>query len=190
LEDPNPDVSRTAKETVKRLKIDPEKIRAAAQAPKVGDLGVNQVIDAVVSTRGDVNRGEQVFVQIGCNACHTVKADEPLKGPYLGTIATTYPRPALTEAILIPNKTLAQGFVANHFELKDGTELDGFVVREAADAVTIRTIAAQEHTIPTADIAKRERQERSLMPEGLAVGLTVRELASLLDYLEALAAKP
>ena len=92
----------------------------------------------------------------------------------------------LAEAILLPNKTLAQGFVANHFELKDGTEIDGFVVREAADAVTIRTITAIEQTIPISHIALREKQQRSLMPEGLAAGLTVRELASVLDYLEQL----
>jgi len=156
----------------------------------VGDLEIPGVIEAVVSTRGDVNRGEQLFTQVGCNGCHTVKAGEPLKGPFLGTIATTYRRPALAEAILIPNKTLAQGFVANHFELKDGTEVDGFVVQEAADAVTIRTIAAQEMTIPVGQIDRREKQEKSLMPEGLVSGLTVRELASLLDYLEALSAKP
>lgn len=94
-----------------------------------------------------------------------MKADEPVKGPYLGTIATVYKRRELAEAILLPNKTLAQGFVANHFELKDGTEIDGFVVREAADAVTIRTITAIEQTIPISHIALREKQQRSLMPE-------------------------
>jgi len=91
---------------------------------------------------------------------------------------------------MIPNKTLAQGFVANHFELKDGTELDGFVVREAADAVTVRTITAQEHVIPVASITQREKQQKSLMPEGLVSGLTVRELSSLIDYLEALSRQP
>ena len=51
---------------------------------------------------------------------------------------------------------------------------------------TVRTIAAIEQTVPVAQIARREKQQRSLMPEGLASGLTVRELASLLDYLEQL----
>jgi len=144
------------------------------------------VLAQVQKTSGDATRGGQLFGQIGCNGCHTVKADEPVKGPYLGTIATVYKRRELAEAILLPNKTLAQGFVANHFELKDGTEIDGFVVREAADAVTVRTITAIEQTIPVAQIAQREKQQRSLMPEGLAAGLTVRELASVLDYLEQL----
>jgi putative membrane-bound dehydrogenase-like protein len=187
LDDANSEVAKAASETVKRLKIDPEKFRAEAKAPKVGELSLDAVLAQVLDTKGEPARGEQIFAQIGCNGCHTVKADEPLKGPFLGTIATTYKRRELAEAILVPNKTLAQGFVANHFELKDGTELDGFVVREAADAVTIRTITAEEQTLPVTQIAKREKQERSLMPEGLAAGLTVKELASLLDYLEALA---
>jgi putative membrane-bound dehydrogenase-like protein len=186
LDDPDPAISKTARETIGRLKIDPDRFRAEAKAAKVGDLPVEEVLAQVQKTSGDATRGGQLFGQIGCNGCHTVKADEPLKGPYLGTIATVYKRRELAEAILLPNKTLAQGFVANHFELKDGTEVDGFVVREAADAVTVRTIAAVEQTLPVSQITRREKQQRSLMPEGLAAGLTVRELASVLEYLERL----
>ncbi|MFM7803896.1 MAG: heme-binding protein, partial [Verrucomicrobiota bacterium] len=186
LADADPAIAKTARETIARLKIDPDKFRSEATAAKVGDLPVEEVLAQVQKTAGDATRGGQLFGQIGCNGCHTVKADEPLKGPYLGTIATVYRRRELAEAILLPNKTLAQGFVANHFELKDGTEVDGFVVREAADAVTVRTIAAVEQTLPVSQITRREKQQRSLMPEGLAAGLTVRELASVLEYLERL----
>ena len=70
---------------------------------------------------------------------------------------------------------------------KDGTELDAFVVQEAADAVTVRTVTAQEQRIPIAQIARREKLPRSLMPEGLVAEAPVRDLASILDYLEALA---
>ena len=190
LGDSDPKVAAAAAETIQRLKIDPAKFKAEAQSPKVGDLGTVAVLEAIPSTHGDVARGEQVFQQVGCTGCHTVKTGEPLKGPYLGTIAKTYRRRELAEAILVPNKTLAQGFITHHFELKDGTEVDGFVVQEAADAVTIRTVAAQEQRIPLNTIARREKQERSLMPEGLAAGLTVSQFASLLDYLEALSANP
>ena len=187
MDDPDPSVAEAARDAVRRLKIDPEKIRASSASKKIADLSTDAALVAVVAAKGDVGRGEQLFTQVGCNACHTVKADEQLKGPFLGTIANIYRKRELAESILLPNKTIAQGFVANHFELKDGTEVDGFVVREAADAVTIRTIAAQEQSIAVAQIVKREKQERSLMPEGLAAGLTVQELASLLDYLESLA---
>ena len=66
----------------------------------------------------------------------------------------------------------------------------GFVTQEAADKVVIRTIAAQEFTIDPKLVAKREKNEQmSLMPAGLMNALTVSDLASLLDYLEALAKK-
>lgn len=190
LTDADPAVAAAAADTVKRLKIDPAKFAAEAQSPKVGDLGVNEVLESVLTTRGDAARGELLFTQSGCNGCHTVRDGEPLRGPYLGTIAKTYRRRELAEAILVPNKTLAQGFITHHFELKDGSEVDGFVVQEAADAVTIRTVTAQEQRIPLDTIQRREKQERSLMPEGLTAGLTVHQLASLLDYLEALSAAP
>jgi putative membrane-bound dehydrogenase-like protein len=187
LEDTDADVADAARKAVKQLKIDPARFAAEAKELKVGDLTVERALAAAFETKGDSARGEQLFGQVGCNGCHTVKTDEPLKGPFLGHIAKTYRRRELAEAILIPGKTLAQGFVTHHFELKDGSEVDGFVVQEAADAVTIRTIAAAEQKIPLGEIVKREKQERSLMPEGLVAGLTVREFASILDYLEALA---
>ncbi|MCW5556477.1 MAG: heme-binding domain-containing protein [Verrucomicrobiae bacterium] len=186
LTDADPAVAAAAADTIKRLKIDPEKFAAEARSPKVGDLDTGVVLEAVLNTRGDAAGGELLFSQAGCNGCHTVRTGEPLKGPYLGTIAKTYRRRELAEAILIPNKTLAQGFITHHFELKDGSEVDGFVVQEAADAVTIRTVTAQEQRIPLDSISRREKQERSLMPEGLAAGWTVHQFASLLDYLEAL----
>jgi putative heme-binding domain-containing protein len=189
LTDGDPGVAEAAKDAVKRLKIDPEKLRSESKAPKLADLPVPQVLDGVVSLKGDRQRGEQLFGQLGCVGCHTVRTDEPLKGPFLGTIATIYKRRELAEAILVPNKTIAQGFVANHFELKDGSEVDGFVVREAADAVTIRTITATEQVIPVKQITTRTKQEKSLMPEGLAGGLTMSEFASLLEYLEVLSKK-
>ncbi len=187
LTDADEAVAAAAKKTIQQLKIDPAKFAEEAKAPRVGDLGIEESIRQVLETRGDEARGAQLFVQAGCNGCHTVRADEPLKGPYLGTIANTYRRRDLAEAILIPDKTLAQGFVTQHFELKDETEVDGFVVQEAADAVTIRTVTAQEQRIPVGDIVRREKLQKSLMPEGLAATWTVREFASVLDYLEALA---
>jgi putative membrane-bound dehydrogenase-like protein len=186
LDDPNQDVAKAAKQTIDQLRINPDKFRAEAKAPHIQDMKVADVVAAVMMTKGDANRGEQLFTQVGCVACHTVTTDEPLKGPFLGNIASVYPRRELAEAILMPNKTIAQGFVTQHFEMKNGDEIEGFVVREAADVVTLRNVAAQEVQVKVADVAKREKLEKSLMPEGLVAPLTVSDFASLLDYLERL----
>ena len=124
-----------------------------------------------------------------CVACHTTSQDQPQKGPYLGNIAQTYKRPELAQNILDPNKTIAKGFASEVFTLKDGTQQMGFITLESADSVKVRTITAQEFTFANKDIAKRDKLPISMMPPGLVLNLTVREFASLLDYLESLSKK-
>lgn len=188
LQDADAGVASAAKAAVASLKIDVDAVRAEAglKAPTIGEQKLEDVYALVLGQGGDKARGEQLFGQAGCVACHTVRASEPMKGPFLGNIATLYRRKELAEAILEPNKTIAQGFVTNQFTLKDGTTRTGFVTREAADAVAIRDLAGQQQEVRVADIARREHLNVSLMPPGLMGGFTVRDLASLLDYLEAL----
>jgi len=191
LNDPDKEVAKAANDAVKRLKLDPAKFAASAQptGPAISTLKIEDVLSQVMTTKGDISRGEQLFTQQGCVACHTVKQSEAPKGPFLGNIADTYKRHDLAENILLPNKTIAQGFVTNVFTMKDGTVQMGFVTQEAADKVVIRNIAAQEITLDPKLITKREKSDKSLMPEGIVAALTVKDFASLLDYLEDLAKK-
>ena len=190
LDDPVPAVAEAAKATIAALKIDADAIRAESQqkSPLVGSIAPAEVLPLVVAQRGSVARGEQVFAMAGCVACHTVNATDPLKGPFLGNAAKMFPRRELAEAILDPGKSIAQGFVTNQFTLKDGSTALGFVTRESADVVSVRDITGQQRDIRVADVAKRDHLPTSLMPPGLMLGLTVRDFASLLDYLESLSA--
>ncbi|MCB1090832.1 MAG: c-type cytochrome, partial [Verrucomicrobiae bacterium] len=184
--DADPEVAKAAKEAVKALKIQPGK---EDNTPKIGTLAPEKALAEVIKAKGDVALGEQVFQRATCVACHTTSQDQPQKGPYLGNIAQTYQRPDLAANILDPNKTIAQGFASNVVTGKDGTVVMGFVTDEAGDHVTLRDIAAQEHTFKKADIAKRDTLPTSMMPPGLMNGFSVHEMASLLDYLQALAKK-
>ena len=186
LDDPDKAVAAEAKGAASKMKLT-KKTKDAG--PLIGTMQVKDVIAQVVKTKGDIALGEQLFTRQTCVACHTTSQDQPQKGPYLGNIAQTYKRPDLAENILDPNKTIAQGFATNVFTLKDGTVNMGFVVREGADKVTMRNVAAQESTYDVKDIAKRETLPNSIMPPGLVNNLTVKEFAGLLDYLESLAAK-
>jgi putative heme-binding domain-containing protein len=164
---------------------------AAARVPRVGRLPVDEVIATVERTRGDAKRGQQLFTEISCVACHTVRADESPKGPFLGKSAATLRRREVIESILLPSKVVAEGYSTYLFALNDGRSLEGFIVRETKEAVIIRTVAAEEHTIPLKDIEERKKSDKSLMPEGLAANLTVDDLAALVDYIQSLApAKP
>jgi putative heme-binding domain-containing protein len=189
-QDSDPAVAKAAEQAVGKLRIDVAKVKAAtakAKGPAISTLKPEEVLRNVTKLKGDSARGETLFVQQGCVACHTVAAGQPLKGPYLGNIAQTYKRSELAESILYPNKTIAQGFATNTLTLKDKTVQTGFVIQESAEKVTLRNIAGQEVVIPTATIASRTTDPKSMMPEGLVNPLSESDFASLLDYLESLA---
>lgn len=183
LDDPDAEVKGAAERAAKALRLQ----RIEDNTPKTATLKPEEVLEAVLKEKSDVALGEQIFTKATCVACHTVKETEAQKGPYLGTIAQTYKRRELAEAILDPNKTIAQGFASEAITLKDGSVQMGFITLEGAEEVKLRTIAAQEFTFKTADIKERQKLPISMMPPGLMANFTVKEFASLLDYLAALA---
>jgi putative membrane-bound dehydrogenase-like protein len=186
LDDPDKAVADEAKSSAGKMRLTKS---GKDSGPLIGTMQIKDIIAQVLNTKGDAALGEQLFTRQTCAACHTVSQDQAQKGPYLGNIAQTYKRPDLAENILDPNKTIAQGFVTNVFTLKSGEVNMGFVVREGSDKVTVRNVASQESTYEVKDIVKRETLPTSIMPPGLVNSLTVREFASLLDYLEAVSAK-
>jgi putative membrane-bound dehydrogenase-like protein len=183
LEDADPQVRAAAQRVAKEMRL----VRAEDKTPKIGSLKVEEALAAVIQAKGDVALGEQVFNRATCSACHTTNESQAQKGPYLGNIAQTYKRADLAQNILDPNQTIAQGFASEMITLKDGSQQVGFVTLESAGSVKIRNVAAQEFTFQTAQIKERQRLPVSMMPPGLMLSFSVREFASLLDYLESLA---
>ncbi len=185
LNDTDPKVKAAAENAAKAMKLSREK----DTTPLVSTLKPEDVLAKVIKMKGDVAIGEMAFTKATCIACHTTKESEPQKGPYLGNIAQTYKRPELAQNILDPNKTIAQGFASEVITMKDGTQQLGFITLEGASEVKLRNITAQEFTFKTADIKERQKLPISIMPPGLANNLTLREFASLLEYLESLVKK-
>jgi putative membrane-bound dehydrogenase-like protein len=179
-------VAQTARNALQTLGLNADEVRAEARAPKLATMQAAAILDAIATTRGTVPRGQQLVSELGCTACHTVSAAEAPKGPFLGNIAGIMNRRQIAEAILQPNRTLAQGFATYQIDVRNGPGVVGFIVREAPDAITVRDIAGQETRVPTANIVRRTQLPTSLMPEGLTAGLTLKEFASLVDYLEGL----
>ena len=186
LDDADPEVAKAAKQAADSMGL---KKQTEDKGPLIGTMKNEEVIAAVMKTKGDPKLGEQLFTRTSCVTCHTTSESQPQKGPYLGNIAQTYTREVLAESILDPNKAVAQGFMTNVITTNKGESQMGFVIAESADKVTIRNITGQEFTYEIKDIRTREKPPVSMMPPGLVAGLSVKEFASLLDYLEALSAK-
>ncbi len=178
-------LNRRAKGAASRLGIQATGID---KTPKIASLNPEEAVTQILNHKqGNSVLGEAVFARATCNACHTVSADEPPKGPYLGSIANILRPQDLAEAIILPNKAIAQGFKTNLITLKSGTVHMGFVTDEAGETVTIRDITSKKSTFNKSDITSRDTLPNSLMPAGLMSSFTVHETASLLHYITGLA---
>ena len=163
--------------------LDSGKKALARKGKKIAQLDLAEVAKAVLKGRGNVKQGQQLYTKQGCVACHAIDLTAEQKGPYLGASGAKFPREYLVESVLYPNKVVAQGFQTVQFDLKDGGVQMGFVTGEADGVVTLRNIAGQVFKIKRADVKAEKHLPQSMMPEGLAAGLTVEELTSLIEYL-------
>src|SRR5262249_14621038 len=125
LRDPDPSVVAVARRAADKLRLSDEPPNSQAAGPKIEARDPDSVMTELAQFRGDRALGERLFGRLECARCHTVRADEPPRGPFLGTVAGNYKRPELAEAILRPNKSIAQGFATVNFALVDGRVLTG-----------------------------------------------------------------
>lgn len=182
---------RATAATVTVPAIDPAKAAAVAadRGPKLADRKVDEILDLVESHQGDPGLGAELFVAKKCVTCHAAGPDSAGLGPSLANAAGIYNRRQLAESILLPHKTIAQGFATTALVLDDGKSLVGFVTSEAADLLVLRDAQGAEHRVPKAAIEERAKLPTSVMPEGLVADLSLSQFASLLDYIEGMKVK-
>ena len=155
---------------------------------KVAELALTDVAKAAMEGKGDAAAGSRLYVSQGCIACHAIDPKAEQKGPYLGAAGAKFTRDYLIDSILEPNKVVAQGFQTSMLKMKDGTTKMGFVTAEADGVIELRDIAGQVSKVKRAEVAEETHLPNSMMPTGLAAGLTVEEFTSLIEYLVSLKA--
>jgi putative heme-binding domain-containing protein len=134
---------------------------------------------------GSVSNGALFFATRGCAICHSARpGDTGGGGPSLAGSGSRFSIPYLVEAVLTPNKTVSPIFKWTLVTRKDGTSIAGLVTSETGSALELLLPAGVRQTIPKGDIARRELQDRSPMPEGLVQ--TPADLRDLLAFLAAL----
>jgi putative heme-binding domain-containing protein len=153
---------------------------------QLGNMPWDKLLDTATAAKGDARLGAELFKRQSCAACHATAPGQAPIGPQLTDIGKRYNRRQLIESIIRPNAVIAQGFATNVVDLNSGLTHTGFIVREAADELELRTSEGKSLVIPKAEIEERGESKLSSMPEGLVANLTVEELASLIAYLESL----
>jgi putative heme-binding domain-containing protein len=160
--------------------------QAATVGKRVAELPVAEVTKFALEAKGDATRGAKLYETQGCIACHSVEPAAEQKGPYLGAAGAKFRRDYLIESILEPGKVVAQGFQTTILQLKDGSTKMGFITDELDGNITMRDISGAVATIKRDDVKEEQHPDMSMMPAGLAAGLSTKEFADLVEYLVSL----
>ena len=173
--------SSKAKDADKESKVDLSKI--ANKAGEVGNTSIEDIILSLDTLQGDLVRGELLFTQQGCTACHTLTSDQPQKGPFMGQVGAILTREQIAESILKPNASISQGFATVEIDISGGKTLVGFVSEETADSLELRDITGNVTKLKSDAIKSRKELALSMMPPALANALSLQDFASLVDFL-------
>ncbi|HZE97143.1 MAG TPA: PVC-type heme-binding CxxCH protein [Planctomycetota bacterium] len=138
--------------------------------------------------QGDPANGEKVFrgTLTNCFSCHAIGAAGGRVGPDLSAVGTALPIDMVIESVLWPNRQVKEGFNTTAVITKNDVIYQGFHASEDKQTLILRDPARDELIrVPIADIRAR-KEIGSVMPEGLANGLTRAELRDLIAFLAAL----
>ncbi len=134
--------------------------------------------------RGNVEHGKVVFGTTGtCVKCHTIGGVGKEVGPNLTEIGDKFPRDALYESILFPSAAIAHNYETHRVELQNGNVVQGIVISDTADSLSIKTIDAIVQTYKKSEIADNSEIKISLMPADLQKLLTPEDLIDVVEYL-------
>ncbi len=174
-------------------------LKADAALARIGERGVPAALeleyneatrkrggtDRELLEGGDAAAGRRIFFERGevqCVRCHKVGEAGGEVGPSLAAIGGQKTREYLLEALLLPNKTIAEGWGQVTVQLENGDVEVGRVAEEKGSVLTLVLADGQKKTIPAKQI-KARKAGLSAMPEDLAKSLTRRELRDLVEFL-------
>lgn len=131
-----------------------------------------------VTGKGDPARGEVIYRRRGlaCMSCHAIGGAGPEIGPNLAAVGAATTPSYIVEAILEPNKSIAEHYDTSLITLKDGGLHTGVVTFRSRREVVIRdsSQSGREVRISKGRIAKMQSLP-SLMPAGLVDTLKDRQ---------------
>jgi putative heme-binding domain-containing protein len=142
---------------------------------------------SAVAAEGDPARGEAVFrrPELQCQKCHAVAGAGGIIGPSLESIGASAQVDYLIDSLLLPTKTIKEGYHSRVLATTDGRVLTGIVQRRDGRDVVLRDADGNDVAVPISAI-EEEKDGTSLMPEGLSEELTRPELVDLVRFLSEL----
>ena len=131
---------------------------------------------------GDSDAGQKIFSE-RCAICHEANEKGVTAGPVVDSFRNQG-KAMLLENLIQPNREVAPQFFLWEAELKSGMRHAGILVSENAETVTLMQAGAIETVLNRSEVKRLINLNQSLMTPGLESGLTVQQMADLLEYLK------
>lgn len=191
-----PDVvyAEVAKQGAKTVNVNVRDLFERFLPPEQRTQRLGEEIDpaAILSLRGDVERGRRAFLYgaaSACKNCHRAQESGGVLGPDLSGIGKKYKPAELLETIVNPSKAVEDKYRPYLVVSTSGAIVTGLLVQKNADAVVIKNAENKVVRIPADEVAQFAPQKKSIMPEQLLRDLTAQEAADLLAFLGSLQAE-
>lgn len=152
---------------------------------KVDDLKADL---AAVSSVRNLARGRDLYTKLACASCHKLGGEGVNYGPDLSDVLKRFnkDRAEILRQILEPSLVISNRYRNVTFNLKDGEEATGIVLKEDAASVTFQSGPSDSliQTLAKSDIADQRPKDLSPMPMGLLNPLAKEEILDLLGWIE------
>jgi putative membrane-bound dehydrogenase-like protein len=151
------------------------------QTPKDREAVVKRY-SAALDMSGDPNDGKHIFDTV-CSKCHRFNGTGHDVGPDLGTVRNQ-PKQVLLTDILMPSKSIAQGYESYVVETNSGGNYDGVIGPQTPGTITLKHEDGKEDIIQRQDIRTMYATNLSAMPADLEKQVSVKQMAGLLEFLK------
>ncbi len=139
-------------------------------------------LDFVNRMEGNDEKGKVIFATY-CTTCHRHGENGNDIGPDLTNIHKKFDKLSLLDAIINPSASMVFGFESWTIKTKKDKYYMGFLLGDDGKNIILKDASGEKQVVKVADILKKEKMSKSLMPDPTALGLKEQELSDLSTYL-------
>ena len=154
--------------------------RAVRLYGPAGQTGRAEQFAVALQLKGSAARGRELFTA-RCAGCHVLNGEGRAFGPALDNV--THDRPKLLQDILEPDREIRPAYRTGIVQRTDSELLFGLVSKSGPDVLVVRQPGGATTFLPRTQVEDSFEQDWSLMPAAATAGLSVTDLADLMEFL-------
>lgn len=130
----------------------------------------------------DAGRGARIYNE-RCASCHLLDGSRGYAvGPDLASVRSNGKEKILI-SILDPNREVNPAYLSYSVQTENGDSWTGIIADDNASAVRVRQAFGLDQAVRREEIQQIRNMGVSMMPEGLEAGLSVQDMADLLEFI-------